>query len=110
MKSMAFAIALSLFTVGASGQELCQLSQDEANASPQCLRWYSLCLIGGAFVTGEPAPEYAALSLDQRRRFFVEAGFAIAERQCLQYDYVQANAAKEAKLRDLGLEDVDIGR
>lgn len=93
--------ALGALTISgqASGADLCSISQDEANASSKCIRWYFACR---GRVLGKPDKRFETMPYTTRLRYVAQALYKVAEQNCEQFDYVQAKAALDARLEEIG--------
>jgi hypothetical protein len=96
-------ILLMTLTLGFSAQaagaaDLCSMSQDEANASPKCVRWYFACR---GRELGKPDERFASMPYKVRLKFIAQALYKVAEQNCEQFDYVQAKAALDARLQQI---------
>ena len=73
--------------------ELCAMTQEQANHSPLCLRWYFSCQLK------KPASDARAnLSYGERYSLRVGEVFNAAEQSCDNFNYQEALAAMRAKL------------
>jgi len=75
---------------------LCDMTKEQANLSPLCVRWYFACelKLGKKPTTGP----YAALDEPTRQRLLVGLTLRLAELSCRDFSYQEALAAAQSHL------------
>jgi hypothetical protein len=82
----------------AAGQDLCSQKREEVASSPTCLRWWFTCYLKKLHKMGAPDPRYASLPLKKRQEILVRATAGYVEQYCLNFSYVELEAATRLKL------------
>lgn len=75
---------------------ICAMSQEQANKSPLCVRYYFTCEATGVPNTGTGI--VANLSMKERERLMLFAVLTLAERNCTDFSYKEALSAMRAKM------------
>lgn len=89
-------VVLALWPTLAFGQaRLCEMPREDAEISQICVRWYAVCCMDSTMLSDETEK----LPYQERLNIQARACFALAERNCLYFDYEAAKAALDSRLR-----------